>query len=135
VGALYLFYLGYQAFHSQSTDFNASLTNNGNPKTSTVFLIRGFLSNVFNPKVAVFFLAFLPQFTDPARGGVALQMALLGGFFSILTATIFTTLGLFSGIIGGWLEKRTGMKRWLNRAVGGLFIGLGVRLILFERPS
>jgi threonine/homoserine/homoserine lactone efflux protein len=135
VGAGYLFYLGYQAFHTQSVGFNALVANNGNPTTFIVFLTRGFLSNVFNPKVALFFLAFLPQFTDSTLGNVALQMAWLGILFSVMTATIFTTLGLFSGIIGGWLGKRAGVKRWLDRAVGTLFIGLGVRLVLFVRPS
>lgn len=135
VGAGYLFYLGYRAFRTQNADINPSSSNISNSKPSIVFLTRGFLSNVFNPKVALFFLAFLPQFTDPTLGSVALQMAWLGILFSVMTATIFTTLGLFSGIIGAWLGKRAGVKRWLDRAVGTLFIGLGVRLVLFERPN
>lgn len=135
IGALYLFYLSYQAFHSPSSNFSISTTDfRDNIKFST-FLIRGFFSNVFNPKVALFFLAFLPQFTDPARGEIVLQMAFLGILFSFMTATIFATLGLFSGIVGNWLGSRTGVKRWLDWAVGSLFLGLGIRLMLFQQPS
>jgi threonine/homoserine/homoserine lactone efflux protein len=135
-GALYLFYLGYQAFHHPRANSSTAPTrDHGDKRKFITFLARGFLCNVFNPKVALFFLAFLPQFTDPTLGGVTIQMAILGILFSFMTATIFTALGLFSGIFGVWLGRRNSVKRWFNWAVGSLFIGLSIRLVLFEQPS
>lgn len=135
VGAVYLFYLSYQTFHSSNTGYSISTANYDSKIKSTTLLTQGFLCNVFNPKVALFFLAFLPQFTDPTQGEVAFQMAFLGFLFAFMTAIIFTMIGLFSGIIGNWLGSRAGVKRWLDWAVGGLFVTLGIRLMLFERPS
>lgn len=137
VGALYLFYLGYHAFHSGHGTLTPVEANHGDSMAinATAFLARGFLANVLNPKVALFFLAFLPQFTDPALASIPLQIAVLGILFFFMTAVVFTMLGLFSGVIGGWLWRQAGVKRWLDRAVGGLFIGLGIRLVLFEQPG
>jgi threonine/homoserine/homoserine lactone efflux protein len=89
-------------------------------------------SNVLNPKVALFFLAFLPQFADPIAGGVAPQLLALGLTFALLTWMLFSALGYFSGSLGYWLVSRpklTDILRWLT---GGV-IGLGMRLALSER--
>lgn len=128
-GAGYLCYLGVKALKSKG----ASLETKGEPAGDTrQFLLRGFVSNALNPKVALFFLAFLPQFINP-RGSVGLQMLILGACFGLMTLTAFTLLGYFSGAIGAWLRRRPSVSRWLDRATGYLFIGLGVRLALAKQ--
>ena len=94
------------------------------------YLMRGFVANAINPKVALFFLAFLPQFIDPARGNAAAQTALLGTLFAAQTVLIFGAIGYYAGTVGGWLRGRPAVGRWLDRATGVLFIGLGIRLAL-----
>jgi threonine/homoserine/homoserine lactone efflux protein len=95
------------------------------------YVARGFLANAINPKVALFFLAFLPQFVQPAHA--AAQTAVLGSLFAAQTVLIFGALGYYAGSIGGWLRGRAAVGLWLDRATGILFIGLGIRLALAER--
>ena len=86
-----------------------------------------------NPKIAVFFLAYLPQFVDPAAGGTAPQLLLLGLAFALLTWLIFSLLGFFSGALGDRLLRRPRLSEALRRATGGVFVLLGLRLALPER--
>ena len=89
--------------------------------------------NVTNPKVALFFLAFLPQFTDGARGSVALQMLLLGSFFMVSTLLVFGAVAYFAGFLGDRLQRSGALQKTLNRVAGAIFIGLAVRLLMAER--
>ena len=93
--------------------------------------MRGFVANAINPKVALFFLAFLPQFVV-AGPNVAMQIATLGVCFTTMSAAAFVSLGYFSGQVGDWLKRRPALSRRLGQMTGILFIGLGVRL-LFQR--
>lgn len=134
-GAGYLFYLGILAIRSGGLKIN----NNDNEKdlqrqSFFKYVIRGFICNAINPKVAIFFLAFLPQFVN-SQGNVSYQMALFGILFSVTTACLFLVLGYFSGRIGTWLKSRAKIGQWLDRITGGLFIALGIRLILSERRA
>ena len=94
---------------------------------------QGMLTNILNPKVALFFLAFLPQFTDPRRGALALQFALLGLIFIFNGFVVCVGYAMAASWLGDWLKKRYGMSIWLNRALGSLFIALGLRLALADR--
>ena len=132
-GAAYLVWLGIGALRSPgatlAVDANAAQAND----PMRPYLVRGFVANAINPKVALFFLAFLPQFIDPARGSAAAQTALLGTLFAAQTVLIFGALGWYAGGVGGWLRGRPAVGRWLDRATGVLFIGLGIRLALAGR--
>jgi len=132
-GAAYLVWLGWQALRSAGANFTAEAGTGNDPTPLRAYLMRGFVANAINPKVALFFLAFLPQFIDPARGNVAVQTALLGTLFAVQTVLIFGALGWYAGSVGGWLRGRPAVGRWLDRATGVLFIGLGIRLALAER--
>lgn len=90
------------------------------------------LVNVLNPKVAVFILAFLPQFVDPARGSGFLQFLLLGTVFNAGGTLVNALVGGFAGRIGGWLAGRAGLARAFQRVTGLIFLGLAARLA-FER--
>jgi len=124
-GAAYLLWLGIQALKS-----GGGLT----PATGTLArpwlsdLRRGFVANALNPKVAVFFLAFLPQFANPAQGSVSLQMLILGLVFIAQTAVIFSTMAFAAGAIGRLLARRPRVAPWLDRLCGVLFIGLAAHL-------
>jgi threonine/homoserine/homoserine lactone efflux protein len=130
LGAIYLIYLGIKAWGEQSTFRLETAT----PSVSLrrVFW-QGVLSNVLNPKVAIFFLAFLPQFVDRSRSQVTFQMVTLGLTFAGFGLCFLLLVGFSSGAIGGWLAKRPHYARFLGRLAGGILIGLGIKLALTER--
>jgi threonine/homoserine/homoserine lactone efflux protein len=91
---------------------------------------QGFLTNVLNPKVALFFIAFLPQFVEPGAPSQAAALLFLGAIFN-LNGTLWNLFVAWSSArIGGGLTRNPRFGRWFNRCVGGLFIGLGFRLAL-----
>ena len=94
---------------------------------------RGMFMNLTNPKVLIFFLAFLPQFADPARGGVALQLMVLGVVFMLATLLVFGAIACFSGAFGMLLQRSARAQRLLNRVAGLVFLGLALRLATVER--
>jgi threonine/homoserine/homoserine lactone efflux protein len=90
-------------------------------------------SNVLNPKIAVFFLAYLPQFADPATGGTAIQLLAFGLTFALLTLAIFSALAVFSGTVGSWLRSRPKLAGGLGWLTGAVLISLGLRLAFQDR--
>lgn len=129
-GAAYLVWLGIGALRSPGATLAADAGAAPADDPMRPYLMRGFVANAINPKVALFFLAFLPQFVDPSRGHAAAQTALLGALFAAQTVLIFGAIGWYAGTLGGWLRNRPAVGRWLDRATGVLFIGLGIRLAL-----
>lgn len=130
VGACYLLYLAWQAFRAQPEDIG----NGGQPKVRGLRLYgRGIVMNVTNPKVAIFFLAFLPQFADPAAGKMAPQLIALGLVFILATVLVFGSVALLAGKLGDRLRRSPAAQVWLNRIAGVVFVGLAVRLALQSR--
>ena len=130
LGAIYLVYLGVKAWQDKSA---LSLQIPIEGASAYSFFWQGVLSNVLNPKIAVFFLAFLPQFVDQGKGQIPLQMATLGLTFAFFGLCFLVAVGYFTGAIGAWLAHQpqfTKLFRWLT---GGVLVGLGVRLALTER--
>lgn len=128
-GAAYLFYLACLTLKERS---NVRLATGDDRPLADLFR-RGFIMNVLNPKVALFFLAFLPQFVSPASGSVPLQMLLLGLIFMLQAVVIFCIIGYFSGGIGGYLLARPKIARSFDWLTAGVFASLGIRLALAER--
>jgi threonine/homoserine/homoserine lactone efflux protein len=89
--------------------------------------------NITNPKVAIFFLAFLPQFADPTRGSVTIQMLMFGGLFIVSTLFIFGAVAWFAGFLGEWLKSSAKAQIIMNRFAGTVFTGLALRLAVSER--
>ena len=94
---------------------------------------RGVVMNLTNPKVLVFFLAFLPQFADPARGAMAQQVMVLGLVFMLATFLVFGAVACFSGAFGALLQRSARARRLLNRVAGLVFLGLALRLATAQR--
>ena len=130
VGAVYLIFLGVRALLARE---DLVLARGAAPIGLRSVFVQAVASNVFNPKIAVFFLAYLPQFADPTAGGMAPQLLALGVIFALLTCAIFSVIALFSGTLGGWLGSRPRFATGLGWLTGGVLIGLGLRLALPER--
>ena len=128
-GAIYLVYVGISLLLSSgftSRQRSAKPT----PATLRTVFLQGFLTNVLNPKVALFFLAFLPQFVEPNAPSKATAFLFLGVIFN-LNGTLWNLFVAWSSArIGDSLSRSRTFSTWFNRCVGGLFIWLGVRLAL-----
>ena len=128
VGGLYLLWLGVQALRSRGGT-RVARAEMPDQALSTLFF-KGVFANAINPKVALFFVAFLPQFVVPDNGSVGLQMALLGIVFTAQSALLFGLLGYFAGSVGQWLNGKPRVGTWLDRIAGCIFVALGLRLIV-----
>ena len=89
--------------------------------------------NITNPKVAVFFLAFLPQFADPSRGSLTVQILAFGAVFIIATVLVFGIIAWSAGFLGEWLKGSKRAQVVMNRVAAIVFVGLAVRLATSER--
>jgi threonine/homoserine/homoserine lactone efflux protein len=96
---------------------------------------QGLIVNALNPKVAIFFLAFLPQFIDPARGAVAVQVVVLGVFFISIAVALDCAWAVAAGTVGNGLRDSVAIRRWLNRVSGTTYVGLGVTAALARRTG
>ncbi len=126
-GAAYLVYIGIMAWRNAG-GMSVIALDPGAVEPIGRHVRRGFIANVINPKVALFFIAFLPQFVDQARGPVWLQMLLLGAVFAAQTVVIFGSLGWFAGGIGARLQRQPGLAVWLDRCAGTIFFALALHL-------
>jgi len=130
LGAGYLIYLGVKSLRDRST---LELGQDQRALSQRQIFVQGVLSNVLNPKIALFFLAFLPQFVNPAVGSTAVQMVLLGLLFALFGVVFLSVLGYTAGRLGRWLSQNDGLTRSLRWITGSVLVGLGVRLALSER--
>lgn len=128
-GGAYLVWLGVKLLLSRGR--SAAGAGAGAPSVSAAAAMReGLVANLTNPQPMMFMLALLPQFVDPARGSVTLQLLLLG---ATQKATGFLVLGataLASGTVGGWIARRPGLRLWQERFAGTVMIALGLRLLI-----
>jgi threonine/homoserine/homoserine lactone efflux protein len=130
VGALYLLYLGIKTLKDRSS---LTLASEHKPRQLRVLFGQGVLSNVTNPKVALFFLAFLPQFVHPENGHVSVQMIVLGSIFALFGVIYLSCVGYSAGHVGTWIVQHPRYFKPLRWATGGVFLGLGLRLAFMER--
>ena len=129
-GAAYLAVLAWQAFRSRGADLAIAAT--GTTSCRHLYL-RGILMNITNPKVSLFFLAFLPQFAEPGRGPVIIQLALLGGLFIVATLVVFGGMVFLAGGLGELLKRSPRLRQLLGKATGVIFLGLALKLAVAER--
>lgn len=127
VGATYLLYLAWQAFRAGDAQIAA---RDGTPIRPSALYLRGIVMNVSNPKVAIFFLAFLPQFASPARGPMSVQIVVLGIAFMLTALIIFSAIAWTADRLGDWLGRSKRAQSIIHRLAGSVFILLACRLVL-----
>ena len=126
VGAIYLIWLGIQALRSRGAGLATKELGAGRDRQK--IFRQGVLVATLNPKVAVFFLAFLPQFVEAGAGPVSAQLFLHGFLIIVVAAFVEPPLILLSGRITTYLDTNQTLSRWLDRGLGTLFIWLGIKL-------
>ena len=131
IGALYLLYIAYQAFKHRNDSLDLSVTNSSQELKK--LYIKGFIMNILNPKVSIFFLAFLPQFVTTTNGNIPLQMAILGAIFMILTLIIFSSIGIAGNLLSAKLLENPKITKYMNILTSFVLFSLGIKLALSEK--
>ena len=130
IGAAYLVYLGIRAI-IERTERSSDI------RTATITISRAFrqavLAEILNPKSAIFFLAFLPQFVQTQKGAVPLQLTILGGLFVVMGLFSTMIFAIGAARIGSFLRRNSAIARWQGKAVGAIYCALGIRLALQDR--
>lgn len=129
LGAAYLLFLAYKAFRAKESGFSLGSTD-----SLDYFALykKGVIMNLLNPKVSLFFLAFLPQFARQESGPVALQMLIYGLIFLLQALVLFSLLSVFAGKIGSFLRESPTIAKKINLIEGSLFALIGLRIAFSE---
>ena len=130
VGAAYLLYLGIRFILNHEEMQTSSYDRKADFRKA---FFQGSLTTLLNPKVALFYVAFLPQFVDPTRGHVPLQLLILGLLFNITSLAVDTSVALLASLLGTWLKRRSRAEKLIHWLTGSLLVGLGVRLAFSGR--
>ncbi|SNR16947.1 LysE family translocator [Tenacibaculum jejuense] len=132
LGAAYLIYLGLKSFFSKSSNDFEIIQKQETINYKKIYL-SGILTNILNPKVALFFLAFLPQFINPDYYNTSLSFLILGVTF-LITGTLWCLLlAIFSSQLSSRIRKNHNFKLWLNKITGSIFIALGIKLAFSKK--
>jgi threonine/homoserine/homoserine lactone efflux protein len=130
IGAGYLIYIGYQLLRSK----DHTIPMEDLPKVSyKKMFVQGAISNIMNPKIAIFYFSYLPQFVVQRRGNEAMQLFTLGVTFAILTFFIKAPIGFISGLLSFWIKTRPIILKYIHKTSGTILIVLGFKLALEER--
>ncbi len=130
IGAAYLLYLAFQSF--MAGESNPAEQKSRNLNLGRLYG-RGIIMNITNPKVSLFFLAFLPQFTDPTLGPIVPQILLLGLLFMLSAVLVFGSISFLAGRVGDLFRNSSRARAILNRLAGGVFVALAIKLALVRR--
>ena len=129
-GAAYLLYLGVQALRNARRGSPVAESPAAAKPSGRYAYLRGFLTNLVNPKMVTFAVAFLPQFVDRGLGHVPLQFAVLGAIFVVFEVLVDGTVGLTAGRLGSWLSRRRRARQALDVGSGTIMVALAGRLAL-----
>jgi len=132
IGALYLLYIGYKSFTTKSQPISTKLIDVKATGMRKIF-ITAFLSDVLNPKIALFFLAFLPQFIHSADIKNPLPYLVLGSIIFLITLIWCIFLALMGGKIAGLFNQNKRIEHWMNKTTGVIFILLGLKVALTNK--
>jgi threonine/homoserine/homoserine lactone efflux protein len=131
IGAAYLIYLGIRSLLNKANSFN--VTEKPEKLSNAKIFWQGVLTNMLNPKVALFFLAFLPQFINAAVTNVHWQILFLGTWFNVSGTLVNILVALLFGKIGGWLSKSVWFVKWQSKITGAVLIALGVKVAMTKK--
>jgi len=129
-GVVYLLYMAWAALREKG---ELAVDEKIDVRSIRGVILKGFLINILNPKLSIFFLAFLPQFIPAGTEYVALRMTGLGGIFMLMTLVIFIGYGIFAASVRRHIVSRPRFMTWVRRIFSATFVTLGVRLALAER--
>ena len=136
-GAGYLLWLAWLSFRAGACTEKIAQGDGGNAGAAfpgyMALYRRGIVMNVTNPKVSLFFLAFLPQFCDPARGSVAVQVLILGALFMLATIVVFWTVAALGGRLAVWFNQSQRGQIIMQRVAGSIFVAMAAALLLSSR--
>ena len=131
IGAGYLIYLGIKTLVSKD---KLNLNNKDQQTSARKIFTQGLLSNTLNPKVALFFMAFLPQFIKTNGTEITpIPFLILGTIFALFTLIFLATLGYFSGALGHYLKTKDSISKWIKNVSGSVMILLGIRLAFINQ--
>lgn len=129
-GAAYLLYLAYATWRDRSA---FAMSDTPAVATAHSLMLRGFLLNILNPKLTIFFLAFLPQFVTPGSMAPTVQMLVLSGVFMTMTFAVFVVYGLLANVFRRAVIESPRVQNWLRRSFAAAFAGLGLNLAFAQR--
>ena len=129
-GVLYLLYLSWSMWRETGL---LHVDASGSAKSLRHVAIKGFLINILNPKLSIFFLAFLPLFVSPDSASPALQMLILSGLFMLMTLVVFIMYGLLATSVRRYVVNSAKITGFLQKSFAAIFAALGLRLALTER--
>ena len=129
-GVAYLFYIAYATWKDRSAfAVDAAVSKS----SSTAVVVKAFLLNILNPKLTIFFLAFLPQFVSPSASQPLLNLLILSAVFMAMTFVVFVVYGLVAHSFRRFVIESASVQSWLRRGFSAGFAALGVKLALTER--
>ena len=129
-GAAYLVYLGLRSIFDRSS---STTRETSHTRSMSRIFWQGVLTNVLNPKVALFFLAFLPQFIDPSKGSLSLQILFLGTWFNVMGTLVNILVALVFGRLGARLSRIPKFMQWQQRFTGIVLMALGIRVAMTSK--
>ena len=129
-GAAYLVYLGLRSIFGRSA---STTRETSHTRSMSRIFWQGVLTNVLNPKVALFFLAFLPQFIDPSKGSLSLQILFLGTWFNVMGTLVNILVALVFGRLGARLSRIPKFMQWQQRFTGIVLMALGIRVAMTSK--
>ena len=129
-GVAYLLYIAYATWRDKTA---FALDSNASARDARTLMVKAFLLNILNPKLSIFFLAFLPQFVDPAAPSALAQLLILSGVFMAMTFVVFVVYGFVAHAFRKAVIESPRVQAWLRRGFAVAFVGLGANLALSEK--
>ena len=130
LGVAYLLYMAWRTIMDRGT---LSVDEERAPRSLRQTIVDGILLNILNPKLSIFFFAFLPQFVSPTQAGALPKMLLLSGVFMALTIIVFVGYGVFAALMRRHVISRPAVVTWMRRTFAAAFVAMGAKLALAER--
>ncbi|PAN00269.1 lysine transporter LysE [Streptomyces sp. Alain-F2R5] len=132
-GVAYLLYMAWATLRDKEALVVAGEDAAAGPVPAGRVILRGVLINILNPKLTLFFFAFLPQFVDPGQAGALPRMLLLGGVIMLVTFVVFAGYGVLAASVRNHVISRPRVMAWLRRSFAGSFVALGAKLAFTAR--
>ena len=132
LGVIYLLYMAWSTLKDKGA---LTVEKDTAPRSAMSVIVSGILINILNPKLTIFFFAFLPQFVSSGEGGATLHMLELSAVFMLVTFAVFAVYGVFAAAVRNHVISRPRVMAWMRRTFGAAFVALAGRLALAERKS